>query len=189
MATERDDDRWGDDSADAPLDPGVLRSAQEKVKLPARLLLAAAIVMILFGLLNIGLVLSGQDFTVQFLEFMEQQQPPGKARDDMAKEVEKARTRDKTPEYIQNAIFSTFGMTLDIFILIGAIRMRSLRGRTLAMVGAICAIIPFNSCCCIGMPVGIWALMVLSQPDVKAAFEASKRLGGSLAGPPDDDLR
>lgn len=47
MATERDDDRWGDEPADAPLDPSILRSAQEKVKLPARLLIAAAIFMIL----------------------------------------------------------------------------------------------------------------------------------------------
>lgn len=187
MATERDDDRWGDEPADAPLDPSILRSAQEK--LPARLLIAAAIFMILWGVFNIGLVLSGQDFTVQMLEFMEQQQPPGKARDDMAKEVEKARTRDKTPEYIQMAIFGTLGMTLDILILVGALRMGSLRGRTLAMVGAICAIIPANSCCCIGLPLGIWALIVLMNPDVKAAFEAPKRLGGSLAGPPADDLR
>ena len=189
MANDRNDDRWGDDTADAPLDPTTLRLAREKVKLPARLLLAAAIFMIFFAILSIGLAFSGQDLNVQMLEFVEQQQPPGKARDDMAKEVEKARTRDKTVEHVQTAVFSVIGLTLDVLVLVGALRMQSLRGRTLAMVGAICAIIPINSCCCVGMPIGIWALIVLMNADVKAAFDTTVQLGSSPAGPMDDDLR
>ena len=187
MANDRDDDRWGEDSPRS-LDPTTQRIAKEKVSVPAKMLIAAAIFMFLCAFANIGLAFSGEDLTVQFLEFMEKQQPPGQAKEDMKKEVEKARTRDKTGEHIQAAAFSVLGLTLDTLILIGGLRMNSLRGRTLAMVGAICAIIPANSCCCVGMPIGIWALMVLTNADVKAAFEANKRLGQS---PPlrDDDLR
>ena len=187
MANDRDDDRWGEDSP-RPLDPTTLRIAKEKVSVPAKMLIAAAIFMFLFALVRLGLAFSGPDYSVQFLEYMEQQQPPGQAKEDMKKEVEKARTRDKTSEHIQAAALGVLGLTLDTFVLIGGLRMNSLRGRTLAMVGAICAIIPANSCCCVGMPIGIWALIVLTNADVKAAFEANKRLGQS---PPlrDDDLR
>ena len=181
MATERDDDRWGNEDPEARLDPTTLRLAKEKVNLPAKLLIAASIFMLLFGLVNIGVAFSGYDLQLKMLEFIEQQQPPGKQRDDLKKQVDEARNRDRTVEYVQSGVFGALGLTLDVFILIGGLRMQSLRGRTLAMVGAICAIIPANSCCCIGMPIGmplgIWALMVLTNADVKAAFEASKRLG------------
>lgn len=43
----------------------------------------------------------------------------------------------------------------------------------LAMVGAICAIVPcspMDCCCLIEVGVGIWALVVLMQADVKAMF-------------------
>lgn len=56
-------------------------------------------------------------------------------------------------------------------IIFGAMQM--LRGRNYGWSknAAIFAVIPFTSCCfLIGVPFGIWALRVLSQPDVKAFF-------------------
>jgi ABC-type proline/glycine betaine transport system permease subunit len=52
--------------------------------------------------------------------------------------------------------------------------MRQLKGRGLAIAGAILAMIPLFTCCCcvIGLPVGIWALVVLMNAEVKAAFDA-----------------
>jgi hypothetical protein len=56
-------------------------------------------------------------------------------------------------------------------ILIGGLRMMSLRNYGLCMAAAILAIIPCtNACCCIGLPLGIWAVVVLSKPEVKSAF-------------------
>jgi hypothetical protein len=41
------------------------------------------------------------------------------------------------------------------------------------MTGAIVAMLPcFLPCCCLGLPVGIWAVMVISKPDVHAAFRS-----------------
>jgi len=60
-----------------------------------------------------------------------------------------------------------------IITLIGAIRMRSLRGYGLAVFGAILACIPFVSicaCCGVGEGIGIWALVVLLSRDVKSCF-------------------
>jgi hypothetical protein len=44
------------------------------------------------------------------------------------------------------------------------------RGRLLAMIGAIASVLPCNPCCFVGLPFGIWALMVLNQPEVKDAM-------------------
>jgi len=56
-------------------------------------------------------------------------------------------------------------------IIYGAIQMMKGRKLGLAKASAILAIIPFTSCCfLIGVPIGIWALTVLSKPDVKAFF-------------------
>jgi hypothetical protein len=56
----------------------------------------------------------------------------------------------------------------------GALQMRNLRGYGWAMAAAIINCIPlYGSCCCLGLPFGIWALVVLVKPEVKAAFRES----------------
>jgi hypothetical protein len=40
------------------------------------------------------------------------------------------------------------------------------------MTAAILAMIPcLSSCCIVGLPLGIWALVVLSKPEVKSEFD------------------
>ena len=56
-------------------------------------------------------------------------------------------------------------------IIYGAIQMMRGRSFGVSRTAAILAVIPLTSCCfVIGIPFGIWALVVLSQPDVKALF-------------------
>jgi hypothetical protein len=60
---------------------------------------------------------------------------------------------------------------LQPLVIWGGINMVRGRGLRMAYVGAIIATIPvFSACCIIGMPFGIWALVVLSQPQVRAVF-------------------
>jgi predicted PurR-regulated permease PerM len=55
--------------------------------------------------------------------------------------------------------------------LFGGLKMKNLENYGLAMAASIIAIIPcFGPCCCIGIPVGIWSLVVLNKPEVKSAF-------------------
>jgi len=61
---------------------------------------------------------------------------------------------------------------LSVVALAGAIRMLSLRSWGLAMAASICAILSC-ACCVIGPAAGIWGIIVLSRPEVKAAFAAS----------------
>jgi len=59
-------------------------------------------------------------------------------------------------------------------IIFGAIMMMQLKMRPLAMTASIIALVNFGSCCCLlGIPFGIWSLVILNQPDVKAAFDQS----------------
>ncbi len=65
------------------------------------------------------------------------------------------------------------GALAAIITLVGGIRMRSLRGYGLAVLGSVITLIPFlapTGCCLLGQVAGIWALVVLLSADVKAAF-------------------
>jgi hypothetical protein len=56
-------------------------------------------------------------------------------------------------------------------MLLGAWNMKWLQGYALSVVAAILAVIPCTSpCYMLGLPFGIWALVVLNDPLVKAAF-------------------
>lgn len=58
-------------------------------------------------------------------------------------------------------------------IIFGAAKMRNLESYGLAMTASILSMIPYLSpCCCFGLPFGIWALVVLSKPEVKGAFRS-----------------
>jgi hypothetical protein len=64
------------------------------------------------------------------------------------------------------------GIVIGVLILVGAMKMKSLENYTLAMTGAILAMIPcISPCCLLGLPFGIWAIVVLSDPAVKSAFK------------------
>ncbi|MGH9882007.1 MAG: hypothetical protein ACRD6N_11280, partial [Pyrinomonadaceae bacterium] len=63
-------------------------------------------------------------------------------------------------------------------IIFGGIQMLRARRYSIALVAAILALIPLSSVCCIpGIPIGIWALIVLRQPEVMAAFESYQMPG------------
>jgi predicted Zn finger-like uncharacterized protein len=65
-----------------------------------------------------------------------------------------------------------FGLGVSGLIIFAALKMKNLESYGLAMTGSILAMLPILSpCCCLGLPFGIWALVVLMNQDVKAAFQ------------------
>jgi hypothetical protein len=56
------------------------------------------------------------------------------------------------------------------FVLFGAIKMLRLQSRGLAIAASIVAMLPCQCCCLLGLPFGIWALVVLNKPEVKSQF-------------------
>jgi len=68
-------------------------------------------------------------------------------------------------------VSNVIGIAVSVFILLGALRMQQLTNHGLAIAAAIIAMIPcFSPCCVLGLPFGIWALVVLSKPEVKSQF-------------------
>ncbi len=65
---------------------------------------------------------------------------------------------------------SALGLFIHGFVVFGGLKMKNLQGYTMAMVGAALACLPCFPCCCINIPIGIWALITLMSADVKAAF-------------------
>mgnify|MGYP000843977813 CR=1 FL=1 len=75
----------------------------------------------------------------------------------------------------------TFGIVLGalnlisgVVLVLGGLSLMRRKSYGLAMTGAILAIVPGFSCCCLfGMPLGIWALLLLLKPEIKAAFQGA----------------
>jgi hypothetical protein len=66
---------------------------------------------------------------------------------------------------------AAFGLAMSVLVLIGALRMHALRSYSLALVASILAMVPcVTPCCVIGLPFGIWALVVLNKPEVRSQF-------------------
>ncbi len=69
------------------------------------------------------------------------------------------------------AALGILGFLVAPIIIYGAIQMMRGRSFALSRTAAVLAVIPLTSCCfVVGIPFGIWALVVSSQPDVKALF-------------------
>lgn len=70
-------------------------------------------------------------------------------------------------------VFAILGLLAAAVIIYGALKMKDLQSHPLAVAAAVVAMVPCVSpCCLLGLPVGIWALVVLLRPEVKAAFSA-----------------
>jgi hypothetical protein len=63
-------------------------------------------------------------------------------------------------------------------VIYGGIKMMAGKKYGLSRAAAIISIVPLTSCCFIvGIPLGIWALVVLAKPDVKALFNGEPYTG------------
>ena len=58
-----------------------------------------------------------------------------------------------------------------LFVMYGAWKMSDMESHGLAIVAAILAMLPVSGCCVLGLPLGIWALAVLGDPDVRVAMK------------------
>jgi type IV secretory pathway protease TraF len=69
-------------------------------------------------------------------------------------------------------IVSLISIAASPIIIFGGIQMLRARRYSIALWAAILALIPLTSVCCIpGIPIGIWALIVLRHPEVRTSFE------------------
>lgn len=73
--------------------------------------------------------------------------------------------------------FIFLGATLvsQIFILWGGVNMVRRRGYAMAIAGAFAAVVPLSLCWCLHLPIGAWALYVLSKQGMRSVFSGHDR--------------
>ena len=70
-----------------------------------------------------------------------------------------------------NLIGNAIAFIANIFIVLGALKMKKCQSYGLAMTASIlCILCDCIGCCCLGLGAGIWSIVVLCKPEVKAAF-------------------
>jgi hypothetical protein len=138
----------------------VSEEAASAVKGPGISLLVIAVLAILFALLNgaYGLIfnnaLQAQAMQANNQQFGAQPPPPG----------------FMAGFYVGYYGVIIAGLLWSSLVIAGAISMLRLRLYGLAMTGSIAAMLPCTPCCLLGLPFGIWSLVVLNRAEVKDAF-------------------
>lgn len=137
--------------------------AAEKVKPPAILLIISGIISTLISVVGGGMT------SATFMNMS----------DDMRQEMLK--DPQMTPELLDTVVMiygwggiasAVIGLIFGIVIIFGAIRMLSLKSWGLGLTAAIMSMIPcFQGCCLLSIPAGIYALVILCDPQVKASFK------------------
>lgn len=56
------------------------------------------------------------------------------------------------------------------FVVFGGFKMKQLQGKTLCWIASILAIPIYGCCCCVSLPFSIWAMVILSRPEVSSRF-------------------
>ena len=90
-----------------------------------------------------------------------------------------------SPEFVRTMSQNTVGpvaatiqgffIPVALFILFGAIQMLRLKTWGVALAASIVSMLNVGSCCCVlGLPLGIWALVILLSQDVKHAFAMNR---------------
>jgi hypothetical protein len=136
-------------------------AALAKVKVPAIALIITAAINILCGLWSL---LSRPDMQQLNSDIQQLNNPQLEAV------FQKVINLAQGPLAIANSVFE---LAVSVLILIGAIKMLSLRGYGFAFAAAILAIVPCLTPCIgyvLGLVFGVWALVLLNKPEVKTHF-------------------
>jgi uncharacterized membrane protein HdeD (DUF308 family) len=142
---------------------GYAANAQQEVSTPAILLIVTGALNALYSLWNMVSAVFNREQVEQILDTL-------RANSDLAPVVGFIESMASTAVSV---LFALIALGLSALIIFGGLKMKNLESRGLAMVAAILAIIPCcNGCYCLGIPAGIWALVVLNKPEVKAAFRS-----------------
>jgi len=139
----------------------VEKSPQELVSTPALLLIINGALGVLLQLWSIGMSFVGSKQELDASMF------PGMEPEMADMFVNLGNSMQGGGGLLMNVVF----LGIAGFILFGGLKMKSLESHGLAMAAAIVSIVPCFACCCLGIPAGIWSLIVLMKPEVKAGFQ------------------
>ena len=184
---DRFDDGRDDRFEDGRRDYRSMENARSSVRIPATLLIVTG------ALLLIGVVLSFIQLPGQPAE-MDRQIAEIDANKDMPAD-QKDMTKNiltSFKEFFEGPMAPVIYALVGVFaviIILGGVKLMNLSGTGLPITGSILAMIPCTSwcCCLLGLPAGIWALVVLNRPDVRAAIAVNR--SGRSVNPDDQYMR
>jgi hypothetical protein len=179
---DRFDDRRDDRFDDGRRDYRSLENARASTRIPATLLIiTGALLLIAVVLAFIRLPGQPAEMDKAIADIEANKDIPADQKDMWKKIFTSAKEFFESPMApVSYALSGVFGL----LILVGGVKLMNLSGTGLPITASILAMIPCtSSCCClIGLPAGIWALIVLNRPDVRAAIAANRS-----APPPNPD--
>jgi hypothetical protein len=142
-----------------PSTPGISESAiDEKMKVPAIGIITTGALGALLSLAGVIATLSGSNKVAEL--------PPGLPPE--AAGLLKSYLSAIEPF---NLPLNLLALILSSLTLVAGIKMLQRRSYGLVMAGVIIGMIPcLSGCCCTGLPFGIWALIVLSNVEVRKSF-------------------
>ena len=123
--------------------------ARSKAGPPAIAMIIIASLSLVFGAINAAVLIFASNRAVQV-------QPVDEA-EEMGRRV-------------GEAVGACIGPLLHVIVLIGALNMRKLQNYGLSMTASILVMLPCSACCVLGLPFGIWSIVVLNDAGVKQHF-------------------
>jgi hypothetical protein len=152
----------------------ILERAKSAVMPAAICLIILGVISLLGGIAN---AYSYMTFDEQWdMQVKTQTADPNKTAQQKKEIQDQMESLRKPVSYLVLAVGS-IGILVAAFIIFAGVNMMRLKSRGMAVMASILSMVPFfTGCCCvIGIPVGIWALMVLGRPEVKRGFELMAR--------------
>lgn len=129
------------------------------------LLMVTGVLAIAYGLFSMVMALVGNDGSWA-LNLVNDPALKEKMRDAMAQQA-------SAGSKVANMVWPLVIIGANFVVVFGGLKMKSAQSYGLSMAAAIISTIPccFNGCCCItSMPAGIFALVLLTKPEVKSLF-------------------
>jgi hypothetical protein len=176
-----DDAPEHDRDGELPSSRDVIAIAKSRVRGPAIALMITGIGTILVAILaTVNMFTLDQQFDQVEAQWDNDPNLNAQQRQDMKKMLADAKPVVKSTLPVAIVVWIITGLLTTV----GSIKMMKLSGSGLAKLGAILSMLPiFSWCCCfLGVPVGIWAFIVLSNPAVKDGFSAVKRSASGMDG-------
>jgi hypothetical protein len=127
------------------------------------MVLAPAICLLIFGILC---------FLVDIFEVVRAMNPKmlpgGDGLPPMLQQILEEQQKNVTANIIRSTVF----IIASFVILLGAAQMMRMRTWGLALAGSIVAMLHFQECCCLlGLPLGVWSVVILCRADVRSLFQ------------------
>lgn len=157
-----------------PVEP--VKPVRDRVLFPAVLLIVSAIINLLGGGWSLLRYLTAPPLE-QIVAEVKQESMKNPKNAEQMEQIEKAGyTIEGMMTFVLNFLLAVgvSNLIVSLFTLLAGVRMLQLRNYGLVMIGSLFSAIPFvsgASCpCCVGAVAGIYAIIMLLQPDIRDAF-------------------